>query len=53
MNPLEETQETTVNDVLGFAEDCFAPKVVQEESHGERYTKGSLSGGHGGDEVSN
>ena len=31
MNPLEETQEITVNDVLGFAEECLSPKVVQEE----------------------
>ena len=27
MSPLEETQEITVNDVLGFAEKCTAPEV--------------------------
>ena len=30
MNPLEETQEITVNDVLGFAEKCTAPEVDEE-----------------------
>ena len=30
MNPLEETQEITVNDVLGFAEECSAPEVADE-----------------------
>ena len=30
MNPLEETQEITVNDVLGFAEECTAPEVDEE-----------------------
>ena len=31
MNPLEEALEITVNDVLGFAEQCLAPEVDQEE----------------------
>ena len=31
MNPLEETQEITVNDVLGFVEKCTAPEVDEEE----------------------
>ena len=31
MNPLEETQEITVNDVLGFTEECSAPEVAEEE----------------------
>ena len=31
MNPLEEMQEITVNDVLGFAEKCTAPEVDEEE----------------------
>ena len=30
MNPLEETQEITVNDVLGFAGKCAAPEVDEE-----------------------
>ena len=30
MNPLEATQEITVNDVLGFAEKCIAPEVDEE-----------------------
>ena len=31
MNPLEETQEITVNHVLGFAEHYLATEVNQEE----------------------
>ena len=31
MNPLEEMQEITVNDVQGFAEECTAPEVDEEE----------------------
>ena len=30
MNPLEETQEITVNDMLGFAEKCIATEVDEE-----------------------
>ena len=30
INPLEETQEITVNDVLGFAEKCTAPEVDEK-----------------------
>ena len=31
MNPLEETQKITVNNVLGFVEECLAPEVDEEE----------------------
>ena len=31
LNPLEETQEITVNDVLGFTEECIAPDLAEEE----------------------
>ena len=31
MNPLKETQEITVHDVLGFTEKCTAPEVDEEE----------------------
>ena len=31
INPLEEMQEITLNDVLGFAEKCTAPEVDEEE----------------------
>ena len=31
MNPFEEMQEITVNDVLGFAEKCTAPEVDEEQ----------------------
>ena len=31
MNPLEEMQQITVNDVLGFAEKCTTPAVDEEE----------------------
>ena len=30
MDPLEETLEITVNDILGFAEECIAPEVTEE-----------------------
>ena len=38
MNPLEETQLVTPNDVLAFAEECAVPEVDREHRKVSRFT---------------